>query len=423
MSSLFSFISNPFESWLGYLALLVGSAGISIILFTVVIRLILSPLQITQLRSARAMQRLQPKIQELRKKHGKDRQKLTEETMKLYKEHKVNPAMGCLPMLLQFPVLIGLFWALSGLGQTPHLSILTSAKVWLTKFGGCLPAHAAVGKVVTVTPRCWDLINHSTLWSAPSTTSSRVLAVLSGSEKKKVLPSNTLNWLHVRLSSGQSGWLLDPKFTWLTNSYHASLWGGDKVAHIYDLFHATFLWLSQGLGQPDPLYILPVLAGVTQWIQSRMMMQKSADPQQQSMNMLMNFTPLIIIFFAFRYPSGLSLYWVTSTIIGIVISARITGWGTLPRIDRLVLGGGPVRGGRSGASARPLMRMGGAKPVRPSTVDTNGAFDGQADIVLGSPGGNGAEPPSDVAGPVRARQGQRRVKGGGRGRSRGGRRG
>src|SRR5581483_8270733 len=108
MGSLFSFISNPFESWIGYLGLLVGSAGIAIILFTIIIRLILSPLQITQLRSARDMQKLQPKIQELRKKHGKDRQKLPEETMALYKEHKVNPAMGCLPMLLQFPVLIGL---------------------------------------------------------------------------------------------------------------------------------------------------------------------------------------------------------------------------------------------------------------------------------------------------------------------------
>ena len=87
------------ESALVQLALFVGSAGIAIILFTIIIRLILSPLQIVQLRSARAMQRLQPHIAELRKKHGKDKQKLTEETMKLYKEHKVNPAMGCLPMI------------------------------------------------------------------------------------------------------------------------------------------------------------------------------------------------------------------------------------------------------------------------------------------------------------------------------------
>ena len=94
------------------------------------------------------------------------------------------------------------------------------------------------------------------------------------------------------------------------------------TTEVYNLFHAKFLWLSNGLGQPDPLYILPVLAGITQWIQSRMMMQKTSDPQQQTMNMMMNFTPLIIVFFASRYPSGLSLYWVTSTIIGIMISSH-----------------------------------------------------------------------------------------------------
>src|ERR1019366_7582485 len=108
--------------------------------------------------------------------------------------------------------------------------------------------------------------------------------------------------------------------------------------HVFNLFHAQFLWLSNGLGEPDPLYILPVLAGVTQWIQSRMMMQKSSDPQQQTMNMMMNFTPLIIVFFAARYPSGLSLYWVTSTVIGIILSAKITGWGSLPRVHHMLFG-------------------------------------------------------------------------------------
>jgi YidC/Oxa1 family membrane protein insertase len=247
LSSWFNFISMPLESALVQLALFVGSAGIAIILFTIIVRLILSPLQIVQLRSARAMQRLQPHIADLRKKHGKDKQKLTEETMKLYKEHKVNPAMGCLPMLLQFPILIGLFWALQHLGISPY------------------PA--------------WIHENHNLNWLSP-------------------------------------------------NDYHT----------VYNLFHAKFLWLRNGLGKPDPLYILPVLAGVTQWIQSRMMMQKSADPQQQTMNMMMNFTPLIIVFFATRYASGLSLYWVTSTIIGILLSAKITGWGSLPRFDRMLFG-------------------------------------------------------------------------------------
>jgi YidC/Oxa1 family membrane protein insertase len=338
LGSLFSFISNPFESWIGTLALWVGSAGIAIIIFTVIIRLVLSPLQITQLRSARAMQRLQPKIQELRKKHGKDRQKLTEETMKLYKEHKVNPAMGCLPMLLQFPVLIGLFWALNGLGQSAHITIeaLGKSKVtpWLTSshLKSCFPGGAKLNSLSTVTPACWDKINHLTVYSQ-QTTLSPIVRLLSQPVK------GASGWVPVK-----GGYALSSSYMWLSNKYHASLWGTSNVHHVYDLFHADFLWLSNGLGQHDPLYILPVLAGVTQWIQSRMMMQRSSDPQQQSMNTIMNFTPLIIVFFAYRYPSGLSLYWVTSTVIGIIISARITGWGTLPRVDRWVTGSGPLFG-------------------------------------------------------------------------------
>src|SRR5205085_12312029 len=122
-----------------------------------------------------------------------------------------------------------------------------------------------------------------------------------------------------------------PTPLWLSTVYHHTL-------QVFDLFHNNFLWLSKGLGKPDPIFILPVLAGVTQWIQSRMMMQRSTDPQQQTMNLLMNFTPLIIIFFATRYASGLSLYWVTSTVIGIAITASITGWGSLPRIDQMIFG-------------------------------------------------------------------------------------
>src|SRR5438270_13705679 len=107
------------EIGLVWLAVAVGNAGIGIILFTIFVRLVLSPLQITQLRNAKAMQRIQPLVAELRQKHGKDRQKLSEETMALYKEHNVNPAMGCLPTLLQFPILIGLFYALLHLGSSP----------------------------------------------------------------------------------------------------------------------------------------------------------------------------------------------------------------------------------------------------------------------------------------------------------------
>jgi YidC/Oxa1 family membrane protein insertase len=108
---------SPLESGLRFLAndLNLG-AGSAIILFTILVRLILLPLSIQQIRQQKKMQALQPLLKEVQKKYPKDREKQSTETMALYKEHGVNPAMGCFPILLQMPVLFGLYAALSNLG-------------------------------------------------------------------------------------------------------------------------------------------------------------------------------------------------------------------------------------------------------------------------------------------------------------------
>lgn len=90
---------------------------LAIISMTVLIRTLLIPLFVKQINSARNMQLLQPKIQELQKKHGSDRQKLGEEQMKLYKEEGVNPAASCLPLLIQMPILLSLFRVLQGVAD------------------------------------------------------------------------------------------------------------------------------------------------------------------------------------------------------------------------------------------------------------------------------------------------------------------
>ena len=84
----------------------VGSWGLSIILLTLIFRALIWPLISTQTKSMFAMQKMQPKIQALQKKYKDDREKLAQEQMKLYKEEGVNPAGGCLPMLLQMPLFI-----------------------------------------------------------------------------------------------------------------------------------------------------------------------------------------------------------------------------------------------------------------------------------------------------------------------------
>jgi YidC/Oxa1 family membrane protein insertase len=90
--------------------------GFAIILFTVLIKAVTFPLNLTQIRGMQAQKELQPKIQELQKKYGKDREKLAQEQMKLYQEAGVNPLSGCLPLLVQMPILFALYAALVALG-------------------------------------------------------------------------------------------------------------------------------------------------------------------------------------------------------------------------------------------------------------------------------------------------------------------
>lgn len=90
----------------------IASYGIVIILLTIIVRLILTPLTITQTRSMARMQKIQPQLKELQKKYKDDKQKLQQETMAFYKQNNVNPLAGCLPLILQMPVFFALFQAL-----------------------------------------------------------------------------------------------------------------------------------------------------------------------------------------------------------------------------------------------------------------------------------------------------------------------
>jgi YidC/Oxa1 family membrane protein insertase len=90
--------------------------GLAVIFVTILIRLLVYPLYVTQIRSQRAMQEVAPAINELKRKYGNDRQRFAEEQMKLYKERGISPLAGCFPLLLQLPILFALYAALSQLG-------------------------------------------------------------------------------------------------------------------------------------------------------------------------------------------------------------------------------------------------------------------------------------------------------------------
>ena len=88
---------------------LTNSFGMAIVLLTIVVRIALYPLNQKQMVSMQQMQKIQPRLKVLQEKYANDKEKLNQETMRLYKENKVNPAAGCLPLLVQLPILILLF--------------------------------------------------------------------------------------------------------------------------------------------------------------------------------------------------------------------------------------------------------------------------------------------------------------------------
>lgn len=106
------FISDILGRILNFFYWLIPNYGWALVVFTLAVKLILLPLSLKQQKSMTKMKLVQPKMTELQEKYGNDRQKLSEETMKLYKEYNISPMGGCLPMLIQLPILFGLFYVI-----------------------------------------------------------------------------------------------------------------------------------------------------------------------------------------------------------------------------------------------------------------------------------------------------------------------
>lgn len=174
-----------------------GSYGVSIILSTIIVRLLLYPLTVSQNKNMVAMKKLQPELNELQKKYGDNKEEYQKKTMELYQKNKINPLGGCLPLLLQLPILWAFF---------------------------------------------------------------RVLRELPLSEASKFLG----------------------------------------------------IWV---LSEPDKLFILPLLAAATTYLQSKM---TATDPSQKSMMIMM---PVMIGIFSLSFPSGMVLYWITSNVFSIAQQA------------------------------------------------------------------------------------------------------
>jgi len=142
----FSFIAYPLANLLLLFYYLLGHQTIAAIAaLTILIRLLILPLTLGQQRSARRMQELQPEVEKLKKKYGKDKERLSQEQMKLWKEAGINPAGGCLPMLIQLPIMIGLYQAIMYCVPSTPLQLFQFSQhiyKWLPGVVGLVPLQS-----------------------------------------------------------------------------------------------------------------------------------------------------------------------------------------------------------------------------------------------------------------------------------------
>lgn len=111
------FLAGPLTPVLDALATWTGSFGIAIILLTLIVRALLMPLQIKSMKSAAVMRELQPKLKELQEKYKDNPEEFQKRMMALYQQHNMNPLGGCLPTLIQLPVMVSLYWVLIQFGE------------------------------------------------------------------------------------------------------------------------------------------------------------------------------------------------------------------------------------------------------------------------------------------------------------------
>lgn len=255
--------------------------GLAIIFFTIIVRLALLPLTLKQYKSSAKMQELQPLIADIQKRYKDDKEKLNQEMMKVYKENNYNPASGCLPLLLQMPILITLYYV-----------IVQPLKFMLGK------AEVDINTLVEVARKGLG-------WTAQQMGFQRELVTLNYFNEHKgsieqvsslLKPSELVdfnNFLGLHLGNVAK---YDPKF----------LFGPEAYIYL-------------------PLLLLAIVAVITTFISSKLAMPNKNtqnNGQQNAMansmtNSMLYIGPLMTLMFSFQLPAGVVLYWMIGYVVAI----------------------------------------------------------------------------------------------------------
>jgi YidC/Oxa1 family membrane protein insertase len=270
-------ISRPLGYILYWCYFIARNYGLALIIFTLVTRVLLWPLAVKQQKSQAEMARFQPKIAELQKKYGNDKQKMQDAQMKLYQEEGYNPMSGCLPMLIQLPIIWGLFNVI----YKPYTYILGYSSEIITKL-----VTALKEPLIALGQAAGNTFGSSSPSIASMVSNQKIEILLAGAIKN----NPTL----------VSGIVPKTAFTLDFNFLGLDLTRTPDFTSIYLIF--------------------PILCYVTQFISTWMSMKltQASQPNTAATSMtnksMLVIMPLMTTIFAFQFPAAITLYWITTNV-------------------------------------------------------------------------------------------------------------
>ena len=267
MTKLFDIINIPLSYVLRFFSnILGGNFAAAVFLFTLLINIVFIPLSIKSQKSTVQQTRLKPKLDDLKKRYGDDRQKYSEATQKLYQEEGVSMSGGCLPMILRLVLMMSIYYLI-----TKPLSYLMSIK----------------GSIIDEAAKALELQTTRTAYQLKI-----IEAVQNGTYKSAEIKSGLAN---IDFKLFGIDLTQTPKFN-------------------IDIFHhAQLIWL------------IPICAFLAQMLTSviSMMIQKKNNPEAPTMAGMLLTMPLISLFIGFGLPGGVGFYWICSSLIGGLVQSAV----------------------------------------------------------------------------------------------------
>ncbi len=302
-------------------SLLTGNYGVAIILFTILIKTVLLPLTIKQQKSMLKTQKLQPLLMELQQKYANDKDKLNQETMKLYQKYQVNPMSGCLPMLIQLPILMMLYWVV----KRPVVYIMgfENDELWrivnaITEWSDGNPENLKA----FLTSLGIDISKYGENWKD-------AMSVLTNNNYKNfnIYEIQIARFLQTHPEIMSNHWITGAERDFVLINYDFIGLDLSKTPNLGAFFGMFLGRVNTLTWNVVLLWSIPLLSGLSSYVTSLVSQAQTAQRNNTNrtgeetpnpMKGMMTFMPIMSAWFAFTLPAAIGLYWIISNILSLL---------------------------------------------------------------------------------------------------------